>query len=85
MLEVLQIVLWRSSGTVEPVEERTSAVHFSMGVASRGRTKLRCLSFLHFQLVSNISHVPGFTEGITTSESLSLFSFTLYAESFLCG
>lgn len=67
-------MLWHSSGTVEPVEERTSDVNFSTGVASRGRTKLRWQAFLHFQLVSNINHVPGFTEGITGSNSLSSLS-----------
>lgn len=35
MLEVLWIVLWRSSGTVESVEE-TADVNFSVGVASCG-------------------------------------------------
>lgn len=40
MLEVLEIVLWHSSGTGEPVEERMSDVNFSMRVASRGKTKL---------------------------------------------
>lgn len=75
-------MLWHSSGTVEPVEERTSDVNFSMGVASRGRTKLRWQPFLkHFQLESNINCVPGFTEGMTASNSPSLVSFALRAKS----
>lgn len=78
-------MLWHSSGTVEPVEERTSDVNFSMGVASRGRTKLRWQPLLHIQLVSNINHAPGSTEGITGSDALSLVSFALYAKSSLCG
>lgn len=75
-------MLWHSSGTVVPVEERTSDVNFNMGVASRGRTMLRWQPFLHFQLVSTINHVPGFTKGITGSNPLSLVSFALYANSF---
>lgn len=70
---------------MEPVEERASDVNFSMGVASCGRTKLRWLPFLHFQQVSTINHVPGLTESITGSDSLSPVSFALYAKSFLCG
>lgn len=35
----------------------------------------------HFQLESNINRVPGFTEGMTTSDSPSLVSFALRAKS----
>lgn len=41
-------MLRRSSGTVEAVEERTSDVNFSMGVASGGRAKFEVAAFFAF-------------------------------------
>lgn len=70
---------FNASGGIEPVEERTSDVNFSMGVADRGRTMLRWQPFfflLHSQLVSTINRAPG----LTVSHSPSLASFALYAD-----
>lgn len=51
-------MLWYSSGTVEPVEERTSDVNFSMGVASRGRIKLRSQLFFFFTFLASEQYLP---------------------------
>lgn len=47
-----------------------------------GGQSLRWQPFLHFQLASNVNHIPGFSEGITGSGSLSLVSFALHGKSF---
>lgn len=75
----MEQLAFEAGKAIEPVEERMS-VNFSMGAASHERTK-----FLHFLLVSPIYHVPGFTEAITGSYSLTLVSFAINVICFVCG
>lgn len=61
---MLGIVLWQSGRTVKPVDESTD-VNSSVGVASRGKTKLSWQS-VHFQPVNK---VPASHHDISRSEA----------------